>query len=163
MKGKKIIVQDGERFECCTIIREIASRNGYRYFKCLCDCGNVFETKLTLLRTGQTKSCGCHKNNMLIERNTKHKLSRTALYKVHTSMMQRCFNSKCAQYKYYGGRGIVICDDWLNFEVFHNWAIENGYDKGLTIDRINNDGNYTSDNCRWVTMKVQSTNKRKRI
>ena len=85
----------------------------------------------------------------------------TRLASIYQGMKQRCYNTKRPNYKYYGGRGIVICDEWLNSpQAFYNWAIANGYQENLTIDRISTDGNYEPQNCRWATFKEQATNKR---
>lgn len=94
----------------------------------------------------------------------KHGLYKTKIYKVWKSMRQRCFNLNDKNYKNYGGRGITVCEDWnKNFISFYNWSIENGYIEGLTIDRINNNGNYEPNNCRWVDNFIQQTNTRKNI
>jgi hypothetical protein len=99
---------------------------------------------------------------------TKHDGSRTKLYKVWTSMKQRCHNSADAKFHHYGGRGIKVCDEWMhNFGAFFEWAMANGYDETAprgqcTIDRINNDGNYEPSNCRWTTMAEQNRNQRPR-
>ena len=90
----------------------------------------------------------------------KHGMCDTGIYNVWRNIHQKCLNPNNPSYKYYGGRGISFCQEWHDFMVFYKWAIESGYRPGLTIDRINNDGDYTPDNCRWVTMKVQSLNKR---
>lgn len=82
---------------------------------------------------------------------------------IYQGMKQRCYNTNRPNYKYYGGRGIVICDEWLSSsQAFFDWAMANGYQENLTIDRINNDGNYEPQNCRWVSAKEQATNKRPR-
>lgn len=92
---------------------------------------------------------------------TKHNKYGTRIYKIYYSMKSRCNNTKSKHYKNYGGRGIEICSEWLNdFNKFHKWALENGYSDNLTIDRINNDGNYEPNNCRWTTRNVQSRNTR---
>lgn len=88
-------------------------------------------------------------------------MSKRRLASIYQGMKQRCYNTKRPNYKYYGGRGIVICNEWLNsFQAFNDWAMANGYQENLTIDRINTDGNYEPQNCRWATTKEQSTNKR---
>ena len=90
-------------------------------------------------------------------------MNKRRLASIYQGMKQRCYNTKCSRYKYYGSRGIGICDEWLNSpQAFYDWAMANGYQENLTIDRINNDGNYEPQNCRWVSMKEQATNKRPR-
>lgn len=96
------------------------------------------------------------KNNWAI----KHDMSRTILYRRWIDMKQRCFNPNCCNYKYYGARGITICDEWLDFKNFAEWSLKNGYSKELSIDRINNDGNYEPNNCRWTTKSVQGMSMR---
>ncbi len=97
-------------------------------------------------------------------RNYKHGQTGTRLYNVWRSMKERCYSSTYVQYKRYGGRGIKICDEWRNdFQAFKAWAIENGYTEGLTIDRIDNDGDYEPNNCRWVDMKTQARNTSKNV
>lgn len=95
--------------------------------------------------------------------NKRHGLTGTPLYFVWAKLFQRCYNKKNKYYKLYGGRGITVCDEWKDFSVFNQWAINNGYKPGLTIDREDNDGIYEPGNCRWVTQKVQCNNLRKNI
>lgn len=137
------------------------SKRKTRYFICKCDCGKLKEISLSHLLSDKIKSCGCSKIN---EHFKTHGLSNHSLHIVWMSMKQRCYNKNHKRYKDWGGRGISIDDNWINdFINFFNWSIKSGYKKGLQIDRINNDGNYTPDNCRYVTAKVNSNNKRKRI
>lgn len=135
------------------------------YWKCKCDCGNTKVVRKDHLISGATKSCGCFEKenlNKLAFKST-HEQSHTKLYYVWNSMKQRCNNPKVKGYKYWGGRGISVCDEWKDsFYSFYLWATNNGYNHGLTIDRIDVDGNYEPSNCRWVTMKVQANNKRNR-
>lgn len=101
------------------------------------------------------------KRKLLIERNTTHGLSKTRLYKIFQYMKQRCYNPKKKEYKNYGGRGITICEEWLNdFINFYNWAICNDYNDDLTIDRIDVNKNYCPENCRWITKTLQNKNTR---
>lgn len=139
-------------------------------FICRCDCGNVKEIARCGLVTGHTKSCGCLQRERAAEagRQSKtHGLRKTRLFKVWDGMNQRCYNPNNSHYKYYGAKGVTICDEWREFLNFYNWAMKAGYDPeakrgDCTIDRIDPYGNYEPRNCRWVSMKVQNTNKRRK-
>lgn len=125
-----------------------------------CSCGNEFETSHYKVKSNHTKSCGCKKYG----NNKKHGLAGTPIYKVWDSIRRRCNNPKVDSYRLYGGRGIKICDEWVkSFDSFWNWAKENGYQKGLQIDRIDVNGNYEPDNCRWATPKENSRNRRDNV
>ena len=112
-----------------------------------CDCGNEKEILAYIVKTGRSKSCGCYNIDSAIRRSTKHSGSKMKLYSVWNGMKDRCNNSNSTAYKYYGDRGIKVCEEWNDFMPFMNWALSNGYrernDYGerLSIDRINNDGN----------------------
>ena len=157
----------GDRYDMLFVIRRIDnSKDGHIQYLCQCDCGNYKIVKANNLRNGKTHSCGCLKKKIMADKQYKHgdtgghsgKSSR--LYCIWSSMKDRCFRSNFRQWKDYGGRGIKVCDEWRNnYSVFKTWALSNGYHEGLTIDRINNDGNYEPCNCRWVTMKEQMNNK----
>ena len=161
----------GERFGRLTVIERAESYinpNGTprTAWKCKCDCGNEVVVLAQSLSNGATKSCGCLKKERVHEICRTHgelvyKKKRTRLYCIWENMKRRCFNPKNQFYYCYGGRGITVCDEWKDsFEAFREWAYSSGYDEYLTIDRVNVDGNYEPDNCRWVTMKEQSNNKR---
>lgn len=119
---------------------------------CRCDCGRLFKRVYAKLKTN--KCCWvCTRK--------KHGLSRTPLYFVWAQMKDRCLNPKNQQYKNYGARGIFVCQEWQDsYRAFYDWAVANGYKKGLTIDRINNDDGYYPENCRWCGMHTQNMNRR---
>ena len=126
-------------------------------------CGNNFRADTNNIKSGNTKSCGCHNKRRTKEVNTKHGLRSTRLYVIWANIKDRILNSKHKQYNDYGGRGITICEEWKNdFMSFYDWSILNGYEenKGLSIDRIDNDVGYCPENCRWTTKTIQSRNQR---
>ena len=127
---------------------------------CQCSCGNLCTVTTTELRCGDTKSCGCTHKEQLIARNYKHGNSKSSEYHTWQSLRDRCLNPKNKMYKHYGARGISVCSEWLNsFENFYK-DMGNKPTCKHSIDRINNNGNYCLENCRWVTQKVQVNNSR---
>ena len=147
-----------------TVIKRIGSdKHKNIIYLCKCTCGKEFTTRATSIKKGKCKSCGCLKLEMAIEeckKLKKHGLSTSNLYGVWYNMKQRCYDETNMQYKNYGARGIKVCDEWRNsVESFYDWAINNGYEENLTIDRINVNGNYEPTNCRWTTVKEQCNNK----
>lgn len=133
-------------------------------FLCKCDCGNEKELSLKVLKTGNTKSCGCLKKIALTKANEArdlHGLKGHRIYSIWHGMKSRCYNPNTENYKYYGGRGITVCDEWRDDVVsFYNWAMANGYQDDLTIDRKDNYQGYSPSNCRWATIAEQNKNKR---
>ena len=135
-------------------------KSRYGIYKCGF-CGNEFKAQVQHINSGATKSCGCYQKRRASETQKTHGLGYTRLYGTWVNMKGRVFNIKNKWYSDYGGRGIIICDEWKNdFMSFYNWAMSNGYSDELSIDRIDNDGNYEPSNCRWATRIVQSRNQR---
>ncbi len=157
----------GNRYDMLYVIRRVDnSSDGYVQYLCQCDCGNYKIIKADNLRNGNTHSCGCLKKKMMAEKQFKHGSSggrhgqSTRLYRIWRGMLSRCYTKSATEYDRYGGRGISVCDDWrYDYCSFMDWAMSNGYSDDLTIDRINNDSDYSPDNCRWVPFEKQLLNK----
>lgn len=150
----------GQRFGRLVVLEEAGYNSSKKIrWKCTCDCGNIHYATTTDLRRGDTKSCGCLKKEITSKRRRKHGGSGTQLYNVWKKIRERCYNPNDVNYHRYGGRGIKLCDEWEDFSNFKTWSDSNGYTSTLTIDRINNDGNYEPSNCRWVDMTTQVRNR----
>ena len=153
----------GKRFGRLVVVDldHIGSSNG-TWWLCKCDCGNEKIVYRGGLTSGDITSCGCYRREHQHEYGRKHGLTNDPLYVVWSGMIQRCTNKRADNYERYGGRGICVCDEWrYDFQSFYDWAIDAGYEKGLTLDRIDNLYGYYPDNCRWVGHREQQSNTRR--
>lgn len=153
----KLIDLTGNRYgKLVVLCRDTTIHNARPYWKCKCDCGNVVSIYGGNLRSGTTTSCGCKRH----ERPKRYDEERQRIRRIWKSMLSRCYNENNASYKYYGLKGITVCDEWKNsFDIFYQWAKCSGYSADLSIDRIYNDKNYCPNNCRWSNTKRQNNNR----
>lgn len=155
----------GDRFKMLVVLERLGSRNKKRYWKCLCDCGNVKEVSSAELNYGRVKSCGCLKTQVLGIRSRTHGQSMggkvTSVYNAWRGMIHRCYNPNATRFENHGGRGIKVCDRWL--QSFENFFEDMG-DKPTSLHSLdrhpNNDGDYELSNCRWATQRQQCANRR---
>jgi len=159
MIARKLIDLTGQRFGKWLVLRRAANnKTDHPRWRCRCDCGREVIVIGASLRNGKSK--GCH-SCQAKGKNVKHGRTGFRLYHVWQTMIQRCENPNNQEYKNYGGRGISICFEWHDAATFFKWAMANGYGEDLTIDRINNDGNYEPNNCRFIIEAAQHRNTRR--
>ena len=155
----------GMTFGYLTVIKRVENSNaGKARWLCRCKCGREKEVVGSHLRNGLIVSCGCFSAQIARKRLLKHGSCKTRLYNIWSNMKERCESASNSHYIFYGAKGVRVCPEWHDFGRFKAWAIENGYveDAGLSIDRINNEGNYEPDNCQWIHLS-ENVVKRNRL
>ena len=151
----------GNTYGRYSVIDSAPMRGGHRYCTCLCACGNTREVRRTSLLAGGTLSCGCLQKEVTSARTKIHGEGTTRLFGIHTKIRHRCNNPNNTGYANYGAKGIRLCPEWEIYTGFRDWALANGYEDSLTIDRIDGAQGYFPENCRWVTYETQARNRRK--
>lgn len=156
----------GMTFGRLTVLDFAGIKNGRTMWNCLCECGNKKIARGKELKIGHTKSCGClnqDNRSKLGKGNITHGDTKSRVYQIWRKMKSRCEKKDDQAYKHYGGRGITVCEEWHDYLTFKDWALSHGYRDDLSIDRINNDGDYEPHNCKWSTHKEQQRNKRSNV
>jgi hypothetical protein len=151
----------GVKFGRLTALRRVGTtKQRSPIWECRCDCGKIATVSTNHLRNHRIVSCGCYSSEITSERNYKHGETKTKLHNIWIHMRRRCNDKTHDKYQYYGGKGVSVCKEWQDdFLAFKSWAIENGYQDGLSIDRIDSNANYEPNNCRWADIETQMNNK----
>lgn len=148
----------GMRAGRVVVVKYLGRIKGQSMWECLCDCGKLCAKRMSHLKSGVSKSCGCYNRDIMLDKFKTHGLSKHPLRSIHNSMMARCYNPKSKAYKFYGAKGIKVCERWHLFKNFYDDMIL-GYEKGLSIERNVVTGHYELSNCRWATTVEQSRNR----
>lgn len=171
LRGKNAVYTSGDKYGYLMLTGKAymgGTNGGLRYVEVICECGKIWFTVFKDVLSGRTKSCGCKRMSFILAAITTHGMASKGghpIYKAWWAMQQRCKGLREEDFNNYTSRGIVVCDEWINsFDAFRKWSIENGWKKGLSLDRFpNNDGNYEPGNCRWATDPMQNRNKRNNL
>lgn len=156
----------GQTFGRLKVIRSYGlDKHNRKLWACECECGNTVVVNSSHLVSGHTKSCGCLQKDLVIKNNTTHGGTHDRLYVVWRNIKRRCENPKDNSYRFYGGKGVKVCNEWQDYSNFRKWAIQSGYDKNAkiydcTIDRIDSEKDYSPDNCRWISIAEQQSNRK---
>lgn len=153
----------GKQFGNLTVIEYLGRKHHASYWKCRCECGNEVNCYYGNLIRGTSTSCGCLRSYYAKQSRNCHGESRSRLYREWAAMRNRCYNKNSHDYNRYGGRGIIVCDEWQEYWPFREWAHKSGYDDSLSLDRKDVNGNYCPENCCWITMAEQQSNKRTNV
>lgn len=157
MKSNADIIN--RRYGRLTAVKQVENdKHNHRQWLCRCECGNEIVVLQNSLTSGRTRSCGCYYKETRRTSARTHGQSKTRLFHIWAEMLERCKNTNRHDYKYYGGKGVTVCEEWKVFEVFAKWAHESGYAENLSIDRIDSNGDYTPANCRWADWVTQMNN-----
>lgn len=164
MKGIKTVINYGDVYGDLTLSGKSENRKGIRYVEAICRCGNHFYTQLSRVKDRRVKSCGCMREFFNRQQATKHGFATKGnihpIYNSYKGMKDRCYKPKVDNKKYYFDKNIKVCKEWMdNFQSFYDWSIINGWENGLSIDRIDGDKDYCPENCRWATTETQSRNR----
>ncbi len=160
--SRRLAIRQGERYGRLVVCgaNPYLTTTGYRTWLCRCDCRVFCLVPATRLRSGTTRSCGCLQRELTRSRSVKHGDTGTRLYRIWKAMLRRCCNRHAPEFAAYGGRGISVCDPWQDYAAFRDWALLSGYRHDLTINRIDNDREYSPQNCEWIPLALQARNRR---